>query len=110
MVAYAGWRYQLRCGGCGHVFVGAPPGDDLYRFIVQREHRLDGYEAREQMDHAAWQAWKLETYRRLGLKLRLLQYTQPPRATVPSTFGQVKPPSTLTLCTRSPNWRRRKNL
>jgi SAM-dependent methyltransferase len=65
-LAHPGWRYQLRCGRCGHLFVGSPPGDDLYRFIVQREHRLDGYEARERMDQQAWQAWKLETYRRLG--------------------------------------------
>ena len=41
--------------------------------------------------------------RRLGLKLRLSQNVQPPTATVPSTFGQVNPASTLTFCTRRPN-------
>ena len=40
--------------------------------------------------------------RRLGLKLRLSQKTQPPTATVPSTLGQVKPPFRLTFWTRWP--------
>ncbi len=35
--------------------------------------------------------------RRLGLKLRLSQNVQPPVATVPSTFGQVKPASMTDL-------------
>ena len=44
---------------------------------------------------------------RLGLKLRLSQNTQPPTATVPSTFGQVNPASRLTFWTRCPNFLRR---
>ena len=48
--------------------------------------------------------------RRLGLKLVLLQNTHPPRATVPSTFGQVNPASTLTRCTRTAELVLEKNL
>ena len=45
--------------------------------------------------------------RRLGLKLRLSQKVQPPIATVPSTLGQVKPASMLTLWIRLPKRPRR---
>src|SRR5947208_7422363 len=61
------------------------------------------------MPSSSWALRVVRGTRRLGLKLRLSQKVQPPIATVPSTFGQVKPASRLTFCTRlEPNLQRRK--
>lgn len=68
-VAHRGWpRYFLRCDVCEVEFAGNPPPRSLYRFIVQREHLLDGYVCRQEMDWDAWQQWKRTTHQRLGLE------------------------------------------
>src|SRR5262249_37524076 len=62
------------------------------------------------MPSSSWPRIVVRGTRRLGLKLRLSQNVQPPVVTVPSTFGQVKPASRLTFCTRSPKRSRKKKL